>query len=896
MRRNAQKPTVTLYPKSLSQSSHSEISDKSYTYKTPEKFLKQIRQRTYDCNQNLPESKELKCAVLSRVVGKMMKSPSTSGTMSQIIKRHSTFTSIDSNDSDLVRSVLKIQKYKISKNILKAVECVTLLKKKYSIRSAARKLKMQYSHVHRLLSISRKAHVRSLSNLSKANIVKCYKSNKISMQLPFKRYSKFYYLRTSLAVAYDTYVREQLKLGFKVLSQSSVYRSIKGQFRTRRRIPFKDTQCTDCVNNSLLVDALIVSKVKGIKRRITENILNSLCPIDKNINNKESQIGACRKLEWQQDRETISDHNRDCIFRLCKNCGGITKLQESIIKQNPDVDWNQIVTWHQWKNLSIGDTENSSDNKQEKQKRILDKVQYRGTLAELLSLFVKSVNHMSIHLFHFRWQAFQFDECKKQLQDGDILLIMDFATNYSHHKQDEVHGAFWCRKQTTLHPIIAYYPCPCKCGHLVHDEIMILSNDLKHDSFAVNTFVEKALTHLRENDVMIKRLIMWSDNCGPQYKSCKVFDAVSKYEDIPVMQNYFCAKHGKAEADGAIGRLSMHIDSVVRSGTYEFSNAEDIHRYCKLKLTIHNDDIGKCCHWQWHYFEVSQINCDENTISWTVKGTLTLHSVRNVGVRGIIEVRESSCFCEVCFLNAQGECKNRKLVQDFAWASLYKSLYIEENIENKLWDTYSLPYTHAKKPIFRPMTGSVTKRKGANRYSKRNVNEKINNSTAAASASVKLRKVHNVTNLPCDSDESDYEDNLPLIYVKEGMKDISQGESPIGRRTRKRLHEKNLVLCEKQREMLFLEDYERVSGKVHEKSLCIDMEAQSPGYRGKGQTSKCTQKQICNEQVFIKRNINEGRRTSTPNRKKGFRECYIDLSPISDGVLSRLINDRDCNK
>ena len=50
------------------------------------------------------------------------------------------------------------------------------------------------------------------------------------MQLPFKRYSKFYYLRTSLAVSYDTYVREQLNLGFKVLSQSSVYRSIKGKF------------------------------------------------------------------------------------------------------------------------------------------------------------------------------------------------------------------------------------------------------------------------------------------------------------------------------------------------------------------------------------------------------------------------------------------------------------------------------------------------------------------------------------------------------------------------------------------------------------------------------------------------------------------------------------------
>ena len=107
------------------------------------------------------------------------------------------------------------------------------------------------------------------------------------MQLPFKRYSKFYYLCTSLAVAYDTYVREQLQLGFKVLSQSSVYRSIKGKFRTRRRIPFKDTQCTDCVNNSLLIDALIVSKVKGIKRRMTDNILNSLCPAKiKSVNNE----------------------------------------------------------------------------------------------------------------------------------------------------------------------------------------------------------------------------------------------------------------------------------------------------------------------------------------------------------------------------------------------------------------------------------------------------------------------------------------------------------------------------------------------------------------------------------------------------------------------------------
>ena len=159
---------------------------------------------------------------------------------------------------------------------------------------------------------------------------------------------------------------------------------------------------------------------------------------------------------------------------------------------------------------------------------------------------------------------------------------------------------------------------------------------------------------------------MWSDNCGTQYKSCKVFNSMSKFKHIPVMRNYFCAKHGKAEADGAIGRLSMHLDAVVRSGSQEFSDAGEVVRYCNLKLRVHNDNDAMCCHWQRHYFEESVINCDVTTNCETIKGTLRFHSVRNVGTPGIIEVCESSCFCEVCFANESGECKNSHLVEDFA--------------------------------------------------------------------------------------------------------------------------------------------------------------------------------------------------------------------------------------
>ena len=91
--------------------------------------------------------------------------------------------------------------------------------------------------------------------------------------------------------------------------------------------PSKDTQCADCVNSSLLVDALIVAKIRGIKRRNTENVLNSFCPLgekDKSPSAQNDQ-GISRRLEWGEKdtgkSKFITDHNCDCIFRNCKKCG-----------------------------------------------------------------------------------------------------------------------------------------------------------------------------------------------------------------------------------------------------------------------------------------------------------------------------------------------------------------------------------------------------------------------------------------------------------------------------------------------------------------------------------------------------------------------------------------------
>lgn len=876
---------ISSQSKNMSISLDAEYSEETdfTVYETPLKYKAQIRQRTHDFKRNLPKSKELQVAVVGRVVGKLLHSPSTSLTMKRVIRRHSSEV-YKRNDHRLVTSLIQITKYKTSNNMPKFIESVDRLREMSTIRNAARQLNMHYNQLRRLL-IARKQNRRLLTADCKENVMKYYASTKISLQLPFKRYSKFYYLRTPLSVAYAAYADEQKALGCRVLSFSSVYRCVKGLVRTRKKIPFKDTQCAECVNNSLLADALIVGKVKGIKRRITDNILNSFCKLDrKEINvNSEEGGGSSRRLDFNIDNELITDHKRECIFRECKMCSAM-KLQEYIIKENEGLDWKQEVTWHQWKTVVIEekkdktDEKNHHDNKnrddnvkgnidqqntagveqndkenenveKDKKKRILDKVRYRGALSTLLSLFIRSISSMSVHLFHFRWQAMQIEEAKKQLQTGDVLLIMDFATNHSHHRQDEIHGAFWCRKQTTLHPIIVYYPCPEeKCEHLVRDEVMIFSDDLKHDSFAVNKFVERVVTHLKEQGIPVKRIVMWSDNCGPQYKSCRVFDSMSKVDDIPIMRDYFCARHGKAEADGAIGRLSMHIDAVVRSGTYELGSVGELTRYCVLKLTIDKGKGGMCCHWQRHYFQVENIIRDTTTNVNTVKGTLTFHSVRNVGRAGIIEVRESSCYCNYCFLNLEGVCRNAHLVKPFAWATLYRDMDVPDNFENKLWgETTSLPFRYIKKHMFVP------------KHPKARVKEKGNKGRKVTLPKKDNQKQCNISNL----EDSDFEYNLPLIHVKEGLKNWS-GESPIFRRTRIRKKQSNVIRCEEDGLRWDLDDYEG-SGETENKNGFLDVTAMS------GTESK-------NNSLHITPIL--GAVTSTPKGKSTKKPHFIVLSPI----------------
>ena len=63
-----------------------------------------------------------------------------------------------------------------------------------------------------------------------------------------------------------------------------------------------------------------------------------------------------------------------------------------------------------------------------------------------------------------------------------------------------------------------------------------------------------------------------------------------------------------------------------------------------------------------------------------------------------------------------------------------------------------------------------------------------------------------------DSEDSDYEYDIPLMHIKDGLKGWCDS-SPIGQRTRSRVCQNKVLRCENGKEEWDLDDYERWESK-----------------------------------------------------------------------------------
>ena len=147
-----------------------------------------------------------------------------------------------------------------------------------------------------------------------------------------------------------------------------------------------------------------------------------------------------------------------------------------------------------------------------------------------------------------------------------------------------------------------------------------------------------------------------------------------------------------------------------------------------------------------------------------------------------------------------------------------------------------------------------------------------------------------------DSEDSDYEENIPLIEVKEGLKPVL-GDSPIGHRTRKHLHKQVIVKCKKERHMWDLSDYENIENKNAQKagiepneSLRVQPTSPNGSYLNSPEMQQTSQ--FCEKVASANKDLNVITKMSTPKSNGEVKERYVELSPIPNSFQTTRVMPR----
>ena len=235
--------------------------------------------------------------------------------------------------------------------------------------------------------------------------------------------------------------------------------------------------------------------------------------------------------------------------------------------------------------------------------------QMNHTVEDLVKELLEELEPYALHLFTAKWQYEQFLLVSENPPKDWVIMCMDFAENFTCAFQDEIQSAHWNHAQATLHPIVCYYCCP-KCEKSMHESLVFISDDLKHDSHLVHHFVTLANTHLQnERGLKIKREVHISNGAASQYKSRTPFaDVACSNEDygFPVEKHFFGSRHGKGPSDGETGVVKTSASIAVKSRKAVIMSATSMFEYCVGNLTRPVQENEDVCFHQRRKFFLSQ--------------------------------------------------------------------------------------------------------------------------------------------------------------------------------------------------------------------------------------------------------------------------------------------------
>ena len=318
---------------------------------------------------------------------------------------------------------------------------------------------------------------RKLSEGDKAKVTRFYESDLVSRIFPGKK--DFVSVTDENGV--KTHVQKRLILG----NLKEIYEMYKGE-ETNPRIGFSTfaslrpkhcvllggsgthTVCVCCYhqNTKLMIEAL------GI-RNLSYKVL--------------MQHAVCDVL------------SRKCMMGECEKCPGEVGVRTYLDSLLSDVPLEEVRYFH-WE---------SADRRCTLEEHLLP-------LDDFLAKLSYEMCRLTKHHFTSNHQSKYFESLKSNLPNNEAILHCDFSENYTFLIQDAVQSFHWDAPQCTIHPFVLYW----KDGNeLRHKSFCALSDELKHNTVAVHTFLQHLLPEIQLLIPGLQKVHYFSDGAASQYKN-----------------------------------------------------------------------------------------------------------------------------------------------------------------------------------------------------------------------------------------------------------------------------------------------------------------------------------------------------------------------------------------
>ena len=124
-----------------------------------------------------------------------------------------------------------------------------------------------------------------------------------------------------------------------------------------------------------------------------------------------------------------NSENRECMIHRCENCPGLQPLKDFLFNMFEDKD-EEMVTFKQWTKTDRSELITCTES-----------------VLNFVELLCDKIDSVTTHSFIAKSQAKYLTRLKDELNDDEVIVLGDFAENYSFVVQDEIQGFHWNTSQ-----------------------------------------------------------------------------------------------------------------------------------------------------------------------------------------------------------------------------------------------------------------------------------------------------------------------------------------------------------------------------------------------------------------------------------------------------------------